>query len=610
MLTIEAFDEAVRAHDARIAATGFDIWVGSEPTFTDRHSADPHWLHEALGGDKEARAVRLLAALHAGTPGALVLRSEGRRYAGEKQPRWNFGLMRRRDGTPLWDAPCDPLVGDGDETGAQVEALPDFGGDCSAFLEALSTHEQRAREGRTATVFTGCIPPVDARLAMTTVTPDPAVVEVNAEPCSSASDFLALSRAIYAAAAEAGLTPYRLQFNGAVGDSGGGGQITLGGPSPQTSPFVVEPRLLPRLVRFLNRHPALSYLYCHDFVGSGGQSVRSDECGTERFDELRLALALLEGQPALDAQQVWQALAPFLADSVGNSHRAEINVEKLANPFGGPRGALGLVEFRALRMQHTPERMTALACLLRAIVAMLATTPYDVPLVDWGRELHDRYALPWQLQRDLAAVFTILEAAGFGLDASIVTELERDEFRHQATLALPGATLEIWRALEFWPLVGDTSSPEQTGTSRLMDASTARIELRLIDDPGSENFWQAQCAGRALPLQPRDGARVAGLRYRSFVPNIGLHPMVPAQTPLIIELRRGGADTQGERRRLTLHDWRPNGGPYPGLPADLTEAAQRRAERVVIETISADAAGPTPPPASPQAHTLDLRWPA
>ena len=33
-------------------------------------------------------------------------------------------------------------------------------------------------------------------------------------------------------------SPYRLYFNGTVADSGGGGQITLGGPTPQDSPFL------------------------------------------------------------------------------------------------------------------------------------------------------------------------------------------------------------------------------------------------------------------------------------------------------------------------------------------------------------------------------------
>ena len=53
MWTIEAFDAAVRNHDAQVAAQGLTIWAGSEPTFTDRRTQTPEWLNTALGGDKE-----------------------------------------------------------------------------------------------------------------------------------------------------------------------------------------------------------------------------------------------------------------------------------------------------------------------------------------------------------------------------------------------------------------------------------------------------------------------------------------------------------------------------------------------------------------------------
>jgi len=49
-------DDAVRVHDASIARLGVSIWVGGEPTFTDRFSLDPQWTSAALGADKEASA--------------------------------------------------------------------------------------------------------------------------------------------------------------------------------------------------------------------------------------------------------------------------------------------------------------------------------------------------------------------------------------------------------------------------------------------------------------------------------------------------------------------------------------------------------------------------
>ena len=676
--TADDFDAAVRRHDEALAAAGLAIWVGSEPTFTDRFAMTPEWLNAALGGEKEERAGALLRELARRLPGGIALRCTGRRYPGESEPRWNLGLYRRRDGRPLDGIPPDPLFDPGTPAAAidlgawaaslaaafaaegwQVETTADDAGgwrlavafgaqdDVRAAFLLSENGDGAARAARIALpaidsmprwqavlrclgaaagacglpalVIAGEAPPVDASVELTTVTPDPAVIEVNSAPDADAAGFLRRSREIYAAAAELGLAPYRLYYNGAVADSGGGGQITLGGPSPEASPFFRQPRLLPRLVRFFNRHPSFSYLYAHDFVGASGQSARADERGCGAFEELALALELLDRHPAPTPGLLWQSLAPFLCDAAGNSHRAEINIEKLHNPFLPGRGCGGLVEFRALRMQHTPERATALACLLRAVTAMLATTDDPLPLIDWGRELHERFALPFYLEQDLRNVLAALRRAGFGLGEAIETVLRRDEFRFWGEVRLPGAVLEVRRALEFWPLLGDAASPEQGGPSRLVDASTARVELRLRPsaDPsfdGDWRDWQLEAAGVALPLRSETDERgevnVYGVRYRSFAPAWGLHPSLGAQSPRALQLRH---PRQEAGRVVTLHEWRPDNEAYPGLPEHPEEAARRRAERL---TVGAAPASPSDPrarggePGAPGvgAYCLDLRY--
>ena len=234
------------------------------------------------------------------------------------------------------------------------------------------------------------------------MTPDPGVIEVNGAPAPDLETFYREALATYAAAEAGGLSPVRYRFNGQVSDSGGGGQITLGGPSPEASPFFRHPGLLPRLVRYLCNHPALSYAFAGDCVGSASQGPRPDEGARERFEELQVAVDRLEARGAhVTPGELWESLAPLLVDASGNSHRAELNVEKLWNPFLPGRGKLGVVELRALRMAPTAAHLAAVAALFRALAARLQAAPYDEPLADWGAALHDQLALPSRLEADL-----------------------------------------------------------------------------------------------------------------------------------------------------------------------------------------------------------------
>ncbi|HXX67877.1 MAG TPA: transglutaminase family protein [Polyangiaceae bacterium] len=697
------FELAIAAHDAAVSRLGIDIWLGNEPTFTDRYSIASEWVTAALGGDKKTRAERLLSHLASEHPGCAVLRTIGRQYPGEPSPRWSLGLYGRRSGQGLWLGPPDPLLSHaaiGGETDLSAfrsylegsftrcgfpcvafrsegewrivvardrsVRLPPSLGDARLWRPSIhdgaipdtGLHDGLAAEGihllivssvneagrevpcvelptfgavRLFVAFLGCIseaaralnlhslvlrgfaPPVDESVLWTTITPDPAVVEVNMAPHPSVLGFLRDNRRAYTAAAAVGLAPYRLHYNGTVADSGGGGQITFGGSCPERSPFLVQPHLLPRLLRYAQRHPSLSYFFAHDYIGGSGQSVRPDEHGMDAFNELKLALALIEGEESPDPTTLWLALAPSLTDPVGNAHRAEINVEKLWNAYQPGRGQLGLVEFRAFRMQHTPERAAALAAMLRAILAMLMTRDDESDLVNWGATLHDRFALPFYLEADLRGIFADLEAAGLPLAPLLRAELRADQGDFWTSIDCGEVTLTVRRAREFWPLVGDASV--QHGTSRLVDASSSRIELSIrpkaSDRIAALEALQLRACGIELPLRTesdeRGPVRLLGLRYRSFVPTRGLHPTLGSQAPLRLHLVD---PSQSDALEITIHEWRPDGIAYDGLPPDLAQAAARRTARCTSRRLRATEVGlgVKPPRGAVADCTLDLRY--
>ncbi len=491
----------------------------------------------------------------------------------------------------------------------ELPAFPDV----ATFLIFLRmVAEAAAKVGLSQLVWRGFSPPVDHTVAWTTLTPDPAVLEINAAPATRLKEFLESSRILYTLAEAEGLSAYRLHYNGDLSDSGGGGQFTLGGPSPQLSPFFVYPQLLPRLIRYFVRHPALSYWFAPSYIGSFSQSPRPDENVRESFSELSVALQQLARADNPQPEYIWRSLSPFLVDTAGNAHRSELNIEKLWNPYLPARGCLGLVEFRAFRMSRGPETAASIAALLRGVVALLCHRDAAPELVDWGAVLHDRFALPFYLRQDLDQVLTDLASTGLVLEQPIVCRLRDDAARHIGYTELDNCRLEVDRAIEFWPLLGDAASQEG-GSSRLVDASTTRLQLILRPAAGHRadlSGWRVLAGAYRVRLREeedeRGALRVMGLRYRSFVPWAGLHPGIGAQAPLVLTLippagRRG--------LRITLYEWQPRAAPYDGLPATLEEADRRSKERFVVEELLLDPAPEclAPPAEALSDYCLDLR---
>jgi uncharacterized protein (DUF2126 family) len=595
------------------------LWSGPpDPLLTDDPGHCPPPDELARGLASELRSAGFTAAalgVDAPMPARVVFRSDAHEPpsdpADEPELARESVHSQRVEGAEIRDGLAEGgtfLVACGVDEGVMRVELPAIS-NVRMFWELLGALSRAAlASGLRALVIAGYPPPVDEEVAWTTITPDPAVIEVNMAPVENAVDLLARLRELESTARTVGLAPFRLHYNGNESDSGGGGQVTLGGPRPDSSPFVLAARLLPSLVRYFNRHPALSYLHAPDCVGPDSQAPRADEGVRESFAELGLALELLHREAHPSPETLWSALAPFLADTSGNPHRTEINIEKFWNPYLGARGRQGLVEFRALRMGPTAEATAALAALLRAVVAMLADHPDEEPLVDWGDVLHQRFSLPFYLRADLRAVLSDLEKCGLPLADPLVGLLLDDSHRLLAERVIVDCRVEIRRAVEFWPLVGDAAT--QQGGSRQVDASTARIEIRLAPNaPGTDIAdWMLSAGNWALPLRDDRGeagpVRLVGLRYRSFAPTRGLHPTLEVRSPLPLVL----AHPRHGAWRITLHEWRPDGGPYPGLPTSFDEARARRDARCVVEDLGA-APQSTPPMAEALGdYVVDLRW--
>lgn len=450
----------------------------------------------------------------------------------------------------------------------------------------------------------GYPPPWDAELLRFGVAPDPGVLEVNIPPTRTARAYAALVGEVFDAALHAGLTAETWLLDGRQAGPGGGNHVTAGGPTAVESPFVRRPALLASLVTFLQHHPSLAYLFTGLFVGPTSQAPRVDEARHDALYELEIALRALFDAP--DPAPPWLAdslLRHLLVDVSGNGHRTELCIDKLFD-WRTPHGRQGLVELRAFEMPPHPRLAVAQGLLVRGIVAALAAAPYRHALVRHGTALHDRFLLPTWLWRDLEDVLEALAERGVVLPPDAYRPFLELRCPVAGRLEAGGVVLEVRNALEPWPVLGE--EPGASGTTRFVDSSTERIEVRAEGlDP---ERWAVLVNGITLPLRPAGvrGALAGGVRFRAWAPAHALQPHLGVHHPLRIDLwDRWGSRSAGA---CAYHVWHPEGRAYDAPPLTRFEAAARRAQRFTVE-------GPLPRgtiPRAPAPHpefptTLDLR---
>ncbi len=454
----------------------------------------------------------------------------------------------------------------------------------AAYLELLGHIEAALVAGDlTGCTLTGYAPPSDPALPTLGLASDPGVLEINLAPCADWTAYDRQLAELYAAAAKVGLTARKLQFNGRETGTGGGAHVVFGGPDGLYSPFFAFPHLLPSVIRYFQHHPALSFAFTGLYMGPSSQAPRIDESTYEALYELEIACAGAEtmGHPP-NLPQFDLLFRDLLMDRSGNTHRAEISVDKLYNPYS-PNGRLGLVELRAFESHPDAATLSLIGLFLRAILARLVADPFKASFVRWAGELHDRFLLPSFIWQDLTAICADLAAHDIPFDVEWLRPYwewrfpRLGEFKLEYRTAAEShhaAEVVFRQALEAWPLLGE--SPNAGTVARTVDSSMDRIEVA-VSDPGLLERGLLLANGYPCQFRTAGDTTACGIRFRAFHLHPSLHPHVPVHAPLLLEWV--------DRATLTVvaaarwHVWNPAAKPYATRPADETEARARHAAR-------------------------------